>query len=69
VDDLKNLQGKEFDLAYMKAVRTDHEMLVGLFQGAAAHANDADVRQYASDTLPVLQAHLAKAQQLEIKRQ
>ena len=68
VDDLKNLKGQDFDLAYMKAVRTDHEMLVGLFEGAAAHANDADIRQYAADTLPVLQAHLAKAQQLEIKR-
>ena len=68
IDDLRNLSGRDFDLAYLRTVRTDHEMLVGLFQGAAAHATDADVRKYASDMLPVLQAHLAQAQQLEIKR-
>jgi len=68
IDDLRNLEGRDFDVAYLKTVRTDHEMLVDLYQGAASRAGDDDVRKYASDMLPVLQAHLARMQQLEIAR-
>ena len=68
IDDLRNLEGRDFDIAWLKTVRTDHEMLVDLFQGVASRSGDDDVRKYASDMLPVLQAHLAKLQQLEIAR-
>jgi putative membrane protein len=68
IDDLRNLEGRDFDAAWLKTVRTDHEMLVDLFQGVATRASDDDVRKYASDMLPVLQAHLARMQQLEIAR-
>ena len=69
IDDLRNLEGRDFDVAYLKTLRTDQEMIVDLFQGAATHATDPDVREYATNTLPLMQAHLAKTQQLEIKRQ
>jgi putative membrane protein len=68
IDSLRNLEGRDFDVAWLKAVRADHEMLVDLFQGVASRASDDDVRKYATDMLPVLQAHLARMQQLEIAR-
>lgn len=61
---LATLQGEAFDQAYMKGQVLGHMLAVDLFQGAAQHAKDEQIRAFASQTLPVLQKHLQHAQQL-----
>jgi putative membrane protein len=51
------LSGAEFDKAYMQHMVGDHEKAVALFQTAANSAQDADIKAYATKTLPTLQEH------------
>lgn len=56
---LQRLMGQEFDRAYMKAVVEAHERDVASFRKQADGRGNADVRQFASTTLPMLQGHLS----------
>ena len=61
---IKNLtekSGKEFDKDYMKMMVDDHQDDVDKFEKASNDANDADIKAFASKTLPVLRAHLDSA--------
>lgn len=58
---LKKKTGKDFDKAYMSMMVTDHNEDVSKFQVAAKNAADADVKAFASKTLPVLRTHLDSA--------
>jgi putative membrane protein len=64
-DRLSKLSGDAFDRAYMHEMKTDHEHDVAEFLEASESANDADVRTFASDTLPTLKEHLDEAQRLD----
>lgn len=55
--------GKDLDKAYTKDMVEDHEKEVKEFQKAAANAKDADIRNWASKTLPTLQEHLRMARE------
>ena len=57
IDMLKKKQGKEFDRAYMNMMVMDHNEDVSKFQMESKNANDADVKAFASKTLPVLRTH------------
>jgi putative membrane protein len=46
---------------------TDHEKAVQLFSPAAKEGHDADIKAFASQTLPTLQEHLQMARQLTQK--
>jgi putative membrane protein len=59
--------GKSFDKDYLDAMVDDHKKDVSEFQDAAQNAKDPDVKQWAAKTLPTLQAHLDKVQQLDAK--
>lgn len=58
---LKKKTGKEFDKAYMSMMVTDHNEDVNKFQVTANNASDADLKAFASKTLPVLRKHLDSA--------
>jgi putative membrane protein len=58
---LKKKTGKEFDKAYMSMMVTDHNEDVNKFQVTANNAADADLKAFASKTLPVLRTHLDSA--------
>jgi putative membrane protein len=58
---LKKKTGKEFDKAYMSMMVTDHNEDVNKFQVNANNAADADLKGFASKTLPVLRKHLDSA--------
>ena len=58
---LKKKTGKDFDKAYMSMMVTDHNEDVNKFQVASNNAADADVKAFASKTLPVLRTHLDSA--------
>jgi putative membrane protein len=56
--------GTSFDHAYMRDMVTDHEKAVQLFTAEANEGRDADIKAFATKTLPTLQEHLQMARQL-----
>lgn len=65
LDKLQNLNGDAFDREYAQAMVKDHHEAIQLFTKASTGAKDADVKQFASQTLPVLKNHLQMARQLQ----
>jgi putative membrane protein len=59
---LAKLQGDAFDREYMDHMVKDHVKDVKDFQKQADKAKDADVKNFAANTLPTLQEHLRLAQ-------
>ena len=64
-DKLSKLSGTQFDKAYMKDMVNDHKVDVAEFQKEAQNGKDPAVKNFAQQTLPVLQEHLQMAQQDE----
>ena len=63
-DKLAKLSGAEFDKAYVAAMLEDHQKDVREFSRVASTNGDADVKAFASKTLPTLKEHLQQAQDL-----
>ena len=64
-DRLSGLEGAEFDRAYMDAMVNDHEEAVNEIEEKATDNDDhADVRAWASKTLPKVRQHLERAREL-----
>jgi len=61
IDMLKKKTGKDFDKAYMNMMVMDHNEDVNKFQMESKNAKDADVKGFATNTLPVLRKHLDSA--------
>ena len=59
---LEKLSGAQFDRAYMDDMVADHKEDVAEFQKQAKSGHDADIKGFASKTLPTLQEHLSLAQ-------
>jgi len=55
---LEKLSGAEFDQQYAKDMLEDHAADVKKFEKASQNIEDSDVKQYAQEILPKLQAHL-----------
>ena len=64
---LSSATGKTLDKDYMDGMVDDHKKDVSEFQEASQNAKDPDVKQWATKTLPTLQAHLEKAQKIDAK--
>lgn len=62
---LQGLSGEDFDKTYVKAMVKDHQQDVKEFQKEADKGKDPQIKNFASQTLPVLQQHLSKAQGLQ----
>jgi putative membrane protein len=60
-DRLAKLSGKEFDKVYMSHMVKDHVADVADFQRESSRAKDAEVKDFAQQTLPTLQDHLKEA--------
>lgn len=60
----QRLEGAAFDRAYAKQMVQDHRKAVDLFQKEADRGTDADLKAFASQTLPILQGHLSMAQSM-----
>jgi putative membrane protein len=61
---LAKLSGAAFDRAFAKVMVADHKKAVSLFKDEASNGRDADIKTFASSTLPTLDDHLKMAQQL-----
>lgn len=62
---LQSKSSASFDKAWTAAMVKDHKKDVSTYTRESMHAKDADVRQYATATLPVLKTHLQMAEQLK----
>lgn len=62
---LQGLSGADFDKAYVKAMVKDHQEDVKEFQKEADKGKDPQIKNFASQTLPVLQQHLSKIQSVQ----
>ena len=71
MEKLSKLNGAEFDKEYVKAMLEAHEKDVTTFQAVSKTATDADVKAFATKTLPTLKTHLemikAMADKMNIK--
>jgi putative membrane protein len=56
--DLGSKSGKDFDKAYVDAMVDGHKNAVKLFTDASNNCKDADLKAFATKTLPTLKMHL-----------
>lgn len=64
---LSNDTGTQLDKDYMDGMLEDHQKDVQEFTDQSQKAKDPDLKQWASKTLPILQKHLEKAQQIDAR--
>jgi putative membrane protein len=57
IDRLKSLDGAAFDRAYSDLMVRSHKLTTGLYELEASKGEDAEIRAFAGDTLPVLREH------------
>jgi putative membrane protein len=62
IDELKAKKGAEFDKAYVDLMVEDHKEDVSKFENESKDGKDADVKAFATKTLPVLKKHLEHVQ-------
>jgi len=62
---LQKLNGAAFDRAYMHAMVGDHTKDVSEFKKEANAGRDAEMKSFASSTLPTLEEHLQQARQAQ----
>lgn len=58
IDDLAKKTGKDFDHAYLNKTEADHKRALELFQNAAKHAYDADIKSFAGRHMSTIKRHL-----------
>ncbi len=64
-DRLAKLSGPKFDKAYADAMVKDHQEDVAAFKKEASSGQNADIKAFASKTLPTLEEHLKMAQDMK----
>ncbi|WP_437588155.1 DUF4142 domain-containing protein [Sorangium sp. So ce1000] len=67
VDKLSKKTGAEFDRDYMSRMVDDHESDVAEFEKASKEAKDADLKSFATASVPQLREHLVQARQVHDK--
>jgi putative membrane protein len=65
LDALTTRTGTDFDRDYLEGVRVNQEAMVGLFQTESRTGNDPDVRLFATQHLPIMQAHAERTRLLQ----
>lgn len=65
IDAMKNMKGAAFDKHYISMMLDDHKEDVSKFQKKSNDANDAQLKTWAANTLPVLQKHLDSVQAIK----
>lgn len=58
MDDLSKLSGKDFDKAYVDAMVDGHKKTLDLMDDESKNGKDADLKAFATETAPVVKAHL-----------
>jgi len=64
-NDLAEKSGDDFDKAYSDYMVKDHKDDLDAFKKAAENAEDADIKTWAANKVPVLEHHLSMAETME----
>ncbi|MEG3988092.1 DUF4142 domain-containing protein [Microcoleus sp. S28C3] len=64
MDRLSGLSGRSFDTAYKQAMIDSHNQAIALFQAQSQQGQDPDLKAWATQKLPNLQAHLQMVNQM-----
>jgi putative membrane protein len=64
---LKGMSGPAFEREFIKLMIADHDKAITLFRQEARMADDKDLKDYVLDTIPVLEKHLRKAEDVQRK--
>jgi len=64
IDRLSGLSGKSFDAAYKQAMIDSHNQAIALFQAQSQQGQDPELKAWATQKLPNLQAHLKMVNQM-----
>jgi|SRR5262245_48963652 len=67
VSKLENLSGKAFDREYIKVMVVDHKKDIAEYERAASQATNPEIKQFASQSLPILRDHLKQATEIASK--
>lgn len=67
IDDLNKKSGKDFDKDFLDAMISAHKTSIESFERTASNETDAEVKNFAAQTLPKLREHLDKAEALKKK--
>lgn len=59
---LVHLKGDRFDRQFVRDEVANHRRAIAMFKREAAHGQDADVRTFAAQRIPVLEKHLQMAE-------
>jgi putative membrane protein len=62
---MKSMKGNAFDKHYVSMMVEDHQKDVAKFKKASQNCNDAQLKTWASNTLPTLQKHLDSIQAIK----
>lgn len=62
---LSDLEGQNFDKAYISKMLYDHQRSYSSFKKAATSAQDGEIRSFALKNEPVLKMHLEEAKRIE----
>jgi putative membrane protein len=62
VDKFSSLKGAAFDKAFWKQMHDDHVKTIALFEKESSSGKDADIKAFATKTLPTLKMHLQMVQ-------
>jgi putative membrane protein len=65
MEDLQKLSGRDFDKKYISEMIDDHEKDVRDLEKKAENASNADVKAWASKTLPTVRQHLERAKSIK----
>ena len=65
IDPFQKLKGAAFDRRYVQDMVAGHTKVLAIYKKEAADAQDPALKSYAEGALPVLEAHLAAAKELQ----
>ncbi len=64
IDPVAKLKGRAFDHRFLADMVKGHEQAIAKYKKEADSGDNADLKAYAAATLPTLQMHLQKAEEL-----
>jgi putative membrane protein len=64
---LSMLQGRDFEYAYVKTIRENHRLDLEVYQKEVQYGADADLKKFASMTIPILKQHISMAKTVQDK--
>lgn len=64
---LTMLEGRDFEEAYVKTIRENHRFDLEAYQKEVQYGADADLKKFASMTIPILKQHISMAKTVQDK--